>query len=61
MGCKNYRGGGGLLILLIEIVFLIAIIMGLIMLVQGTRKVPVIMPSKLLVTASLVEQVIFFL
>ncbi|MEI9934757.1 MAG: hypothetical protein WDM71_07890 [Ferruginibacter sp.] len=34
-------GGGGLLTFLIEIAFLIAIIMGLIMLVQGTRKVPV--------------------
>ncbi|MCY7290616.1 MAG: preprotein translocase subunit SecY [Ferruginibacter sp.] len=34
-------GAGGLLLMLIEIVFLIAIIMGLIMLVQGTRKVPV--------------------
>jgi preprotein translocase subunit SecY len=35
------RGAGGLLIMLVEIVFLIAIIMGLIMLVQGTRRVPV--------------------
>ncbi len=34
-------GAGGLLILLIEFVCLIAIIMGLVMLVQGTRKVPV--------------------
>lgn len=34
-------GAGGLLILLIEILFMIVIIMGLIMLVQGTRKVPV--------------------
>jgi preprotein translocase subunit SecY len=34
-------GAGGLLIMLIEILFMIAIIMGLIMLVQGTRKVPV--------------------
>ncbi len=34
-------GAVGLLLMLIEIVFLIAIIMGLIMLVQGTRKVPV--------------------
>jgi len=38
---RAVRGGGGLLIFLIEIAFLIAIIMGLIMLVQGTRKVPV--------------------
>lgn len=38
---RTTRGAGGLLILLIEVVFLIAIIMGLIMLVQGTRKVPV--------------------
>lgn len=35
------RGGGGLLIFLIEIAFLVAIIMGLILLIQGTRKVPV--------------------
>ena len=35
------RGAGGLLLMLVEVVFLIAIIMGLIMLVQGTRKVPV--------------------
>ncbi len=35
------RGGGGLLIFLIEIAFLIAIIMGLVMLIQGTRRVPV--------------------
>lgn len=34
-------GAGGLLIMLIELFCLIAIIMGLIMLVQGTRKVPV--------------------
>ena len=35
------RGAGGLLLMLVEILFLIGIIMGLIMLVQGTRKVPV--------------------
>ncbi len=38
---RSTRGAGGLLIMLIEFVFMIAIIMGLIMLVQGTRKVPV--------------------
>lgn len=38
---KQARGGGGLLIFLIEIAILIAIIMGLIVLVQGVRKVPV--------------------
>ncbi len=38
---KQTRGGGGLLIFLIEIAILIAIIMGLIILVQGVRKVPV--------------------
>ena len=38
---RTVRGAGGLLIMLIEIVFLIAVIMGLIMLIQGTRKVPV--------------------
>ena len=38
---KQAKGGGGLLIFLIEIGFLIAIIMGLIILIQGIRKVPV--------------------
>jgi preprotein translocase subunit SecY len=38
---RTTRGAGGLLIMLIEIVFLIAVIMGLIMLIQGTRRVPV--------------------
>ena len=38
---KSQRGGGGLLIFLIEIAILVAIIMGLIILVQGVRKVPV--------------------
>ncbi len=38
---KQQKGGGGLLIFLIEIAILIAIIMGLIVLVQGLRKVPV--------------------
>jgi len=35
------RGAGGILMMLIEIVFLIAVILGVILLVQGTRKVPV--------------------
>lgn len=35
------RGAGGILMMLIEIVFLIAVILGIILLVQGTRKVPV--------------------
>jgi len=34
-------GVGGLLIVLVEIIIFIALIMGLVMLVQGTRKVPV--------------------
>jgi preprotein translocase subunit SecY len=38
---KQVGGGGGLLVFLIEIAFLIAIILGLILLVQGVRKVPV--------------------
>ena len=38
---KSNRGGGGLLIYIIEIAILIAIIMGLIILVQGVRKIPV--------------------
>jgi len=38
---RSTRGAGGLLIMLIEILFFIAVIMGIIMLVQGTRKVPV--------------------
>lgn len=38
---RSTRGAGGILIMLIEIVFLVGVIMGLIMLVQGTRRVPV--------------------
>jgi len=38
---KQAKGGGGLLIFLIEVAILITIIMGLIILVQGVRKVPV--------------------
>ncbi len=40
-GAKQTRGGGGLLLFLIEIAFLIIIILGLILLVQGVRKVPI--------------------
>jgi preprotein translocase subunit SecY len=35
------KGAGGILFMLIEVILLLAIIMGLIMLVQGTRRVPV--------------------
>ena len=35
------NGAGGILIILVELLFLVGVIMGLIMLVQGTRKVPV--------------------
>ncbi len=38
---KSVMGGGGLLIFLLEIAFLVLIILGLVLLVQGTRKVPV--------------------
>jgi preprotein translocase subunit SecY len=38
---KQTRGGGGLLIFLVEIAAFIAVILGLIVLVQGVRKVPV--------------------
>jgi preprotein translocase subunit SecY len=38
---KSSRGSGGLLIFIVEIAILIAVIMGLIMLVQGVRKIPV--------------------
>jgi preprotein translocase subunit SecY len=41
LGAKQTRGGGGLLIFLVETAFLIAIIMGLIILVQGVRKIPI--------------------
>ena len=40
-GSRSSRGAGGLLILLVEILVFIIVILGLIMLVQGTRKVPV--------------------
>jgi preprotein translocase subunit SecY len=38
---KQTRGGGGLLVFLIETAILIAIILGLILLVQGVRKIPI--------------------
>jgi preprotein translocase subunit SecY len=38
---KQTRGGGGLLIFLVEIAAFIAVVLGLIVLVQGVRKVPV--------------------
>jgi protein translocase subunit secY/sec61 alpha len=38
---KSNKGGGGLLIFVIEIAVLVAIIMGLIVLIQGVRKIPV--------------------
>ena len=38
---KQTRGGGGLLIFMLEIAAFIAVILGLIVLVQGVRKVPV--------------------
>ncbi|WEK35378.1 MAG: preprotein translocase subunit SecY [Candidatus Pseudobacter hemicellulosilyticus] len=40
-GAQSNKGGGGLLIFVIEIAILIAIIMGLIVLIQGVRKIPV--------------------
>ena len=38
---KSQKAGGGLLIFLIEIAILVAVILGLIILVQGVRKIPV--------------------
>lgn len=38
---KSTLGGGGLLLFVLEIAFLVAVIMGLIVLVQGVRKIPV--------------------
>lgn len=38
---KQNRGGGGLLIFLIEIAIFVAIVVGIIILVQGVRKIPV--------------------
>ena len=38
---KQEKGGGGLLIFLIEVAILVAVIMALIVLVQGVRKIPV--------------------
>jgi len=38
---KGQKGGGGLLIFLIEIAILVTVIMALIILVQGVRKIPV--------------------
>jgi preprotein translocase subunit SecY len=38
---KSNRGSGGLLVFILELAVLIAVIMGLILLVQGVRKIPV--------------------
>ncbi len=38
---KQEKGGGGLLIFLIEVAVLVGIIMGLIILIQGIRKIPI--------------------
>ena len=38
---KSTMGGGGLLVFVVEVAFLVAVIMGLIVLVQGVRKIPV--------------------
>ncbi|HSC53417.1 MAG TPA: preprotein translocase subunit SecY [Phnomibacter sp.] len=38
---KNSKGGGGVLVFIIEIAILVAIIMGLIVLVQGVRKIAI--------------------
>jgi preprotein translocase subunit SecY len=40
-GAKTIKGGGGALIFLIEIAVMVAIIMGLIVLVQGVRKIAI--------------------
>ena len=40
-GAKQVRGGGGLIFFLIEIAVLIAVILGLVILVQGVRKIPI--------------------
>ncbi|MBS1747675.1 MAG: preprotein translocase subunit SecY [Bacteroidetes bacterium] len=38
---KEVRGGGGLLIFLIEVAVMVAVILGLVILIQGVRKIPV--------------------
>jgi len=53
LGAKQTRGGGGLLLFLIEIAFLIVIVLGLILLVQGIRKVPVSYAKQLVGNKSL--------
>ena len=40
-GTRSQKGGGGLLMFLIELAVLVAVILGLIILVQGVRKIPV--------------------
>ena len=53
LGAKQTSGGGGLLLFLIEIAFLFAIILGLILLVQGVRKVPISYAKQLVGSRSL--------
>ena len=40
-GAKQVKGGGGLIFFLIEIAVLITVILGLVILVQGVRKIPI--------------------
>jgi preprotein translocase subunit SecY len=49
---KNLGGGGGLLIFLIEIAFFIAIIVGLILLTQGVRRIPLNYARRIIGNAS---------
>jgi len=53
LAAKQTRGGGGLLLFLIETAFLIAIILGLILLVQGVRRVPISYAKQLVGSKSL--------
>lgn len=53
LGAKQTRGGGGLLLFLVEIAFLIVIVLGLILLVQGVRKVPISYAKQLVGNKSL--------
>jgi len=54
---KNIGGGGGLLIFLVEIAVFIAVIVGLILLTQGTRKIPLNYARRIIGTNNAAKEV----
>ena len=54
-GAKQVKGGGGLIFFLIEIAVLITVILGLVILVQGVRKIPIIFAQAIMFLPTLIS------